>query len=107
MPKILIKGLVACKGKVRGKVRIILDPSQPPKTAGGEIIVMPFSTPLMTMVLSKAAALITDCGGLTSHTAMIAREFNIPCIVGTKSATQVLKNGQTIFLNADKGIVYE
>ena len=101
------KGLIACRGRVEGKVFIINNPIKPPRTKGGEIIVVPFSTPVLTMVLAKASGLITDTGGINSHTAVIAREFNIPCLVGTSNATKILKNGQKIILDAHKGIIYE
>jgi len=54
---------------------------------------------------NQAAAIITDEGGITSHAAVIARELKIPCIVGTKHATQVLKDGDLVEVNANRGVV--
>ena len=55
--------------------------------------------------MNKAIAIITDEGGITCHAAILAREFGVPCIVGTRIATQVLKNGDLIEVNADEGII--
>lgn len=57
-------------------------------------------------ILSKVSAVITDTGGITSHFATVTKEFGISCIVGTHTATKVLKNGQKIFVDADRGEVY-
>jgi pyruvate,water dikinase len=53
----------------------------------------------------KAAAIIADEGGITCHAAIVSRELGIPCIVGTKIATQALKDGDLVEVDADKGIV--
>ena len=58
-----------------------------------------------TMISKKAGGIVTDEGGITSHAAIIAREFKIPCVVGTKIATQIIKTGDLVEVNADKGIV--
>ncbi len=103
----LLKGIVASEGNVRGTVKIIKDVTDEPNIAEGSIIVTPYTTPLMSLVLSKAKALITDFGGITSHGAVIAREFGIPCIVATNNATKFLKDGQEIFFNGKTGEIYE
>jgi pyruvate,water dikinase len=71
----------------------------------GEILVVEVTTPEFLPAMKKAIAVITDHGGLMTHAAIIAREFKIPCIVGTKIATQVLKNGDLVEVDANKGIV--
>lgn len=55
--------------------------------------------------MKKAAAIITDEGGITCHAAIVSRELNIPCIIGTKVATKILKDGDLVEVNAEKGVV--
>ncbi|HLC71680.1 MAG TPA: PEP-utilizing enzyme, partial [Candidatus Nanoarchaeia archaeon] len=71
----------------------------------GMILVAYETTPDVIIAIKKAAAIVTDFGGLTSHAAIISREFNIPCIVGTQIATQVLKDGNLVEVDANKGTV--
>ena len=59
----------------------------------------------MVMIAERACAIVTDEGGVTSHAAVIAREFGIPCIVGTRGATKALKTGDLVEVDADKGLV--
>ena len=79
------------------------------KTADGIkqdfILVTGMTNPNMVPLIKKAKAIVTDEGGITCHAAIISREFNIPCIVGTKIATQVLKDGDVVEVNAYDGIV--
>jgi pyruvate,water dikinase len=63
------------------------------------------TTPAIIQAMHKASAFVTDEGGITSHAAIIAREMKKPCIIGTKIATKVLKDGDMVEVNADKGIV--
>ncbi|MDP3244558.1 MAG: PEP-utilizing enzyme [bacterium] len=103
-----IKGLVVSQGqgkKVRGKARIILDPAKVASFHKGEILIAPMTSPDYIFVIKKAAAIITDAGGLTSHAAIVSRELGIPCIVGAKIATKVLKDGDVVEVDAEKGIV--
>lgn len=71
----------------------------------GEILVTQTTDPEMLPALQKASAAITDIGGMLSHTAITSRELNIPCIVGTKNATSVLKNGDLVEIDAEHGVV--
>ena len=63
------------------------------------------TVPYFEQVLTRAAAIVTDEGGITVHAAIFAREFKIPCIVGTKIATQILKDGDWVEVDANKGVV--
>lgn len=72
-----------------------------------EILVTEMTNPLYLPALERAAAIITDVGGLLCHAAITAREMKIPCIVNTKKATKILKNGEKIIINAIKGEIYE
>ena len=102
-----LKGIVASKGNgiVMAKVRIILDPKKTAHFKRGEILVAPMTSPDYIFAMKKSAAVITDAGGLTSHVAIVSRELGIPCIVGTKIATKVLKDGDLVEVDANKGIV--
>jgi len=101
-------GTIASKGKqsiVQGRAKIILDPFQTKSFQKGDILVAPMTSPEYVFLMEKATAIITDTGGLTCHAAIVSREFNVPCIVGTKIATQVLKDGDLIEINTEKGTV--
>ncbi len=100
-----IKGVIAQPGKVKGKARIVLSHKEVYKVGQGDILVTKMSTPDFLPAMKKAAAFVTDIGGITSHAAIIAREMQKPCIIGTKIATKVLKDGMEIEVDADKGIV--
>lgn len=100
----MVKGVVACQGKARGKVRVIF------KTKGVEcaepyILVTSMTVPNFIPLLKNAQAIITDEGGLTCHAAIISRELKIPCIIGTGNATRVFKDGDLVEVDAEKGIV--
>jgi phosphohistidine swiveling domain-containing protein len=96
-------GQVACKGQVTGKVRIALTPDQAHELQEGEILVCPMTNPDYVPAMKRSAAIITDEGGLLSHAAIMSREFNKPCIIATKIATKLLKNGDTVEVDAQSG----
>src|SRR3989344_2392805 len=98
-------GLVAQVGKAQGKVKIVLKSEDVGKVLEGDILVSSMTRPEMTPAMKKAAAFITDEGGITSHAAIIARELRKPCIIGTKIATKVLHDGDEVEINADENIV--
>ncbi len=101
-------GTLASKGKnsvVQGKVCIILDPFNSKKFQKGNILVAAMTSPEYVFLMEKAAAIVTDAGGLTCHAAIVCREFGLPCIVGTRIATQVLHDGDLVEINTAKGTV--
>jgi len=100
-----LKGITACTGKARGRVKIINNSQDLGKIQEGDIFVARYTFPSFTPYMSKAAAIITDEGGLTSHAAIVSRELKKPCIVGVKLATKVLKDGDVVEVNATKGTV--
>jgi phosphohistidine swiveling domain-containing protein len=100
-----IKGSVACKGIVKGKAKIIISRDDFSRLQHGDILVASMTTPEMMPILKKASAIVTDEGGITCHAAIISREMKKPCIIGTKIATKVLKDGDLVEVDADKGIV--
>lgn len=101
-----IKGQAASPGRVQGKIRIVRDYDlDKDKFEQGEILVAVSTNPSMLPLMKRARAIITDEGGLTCHAAIISREFKIPCIIGTKIATKVFKDGDMVEVDADKGVV--
>lgn len=100
-----ISGLVACLGRAEGVVRIIKNNKDLQNFQKGEILVASMTQPSYVIVMSKASAIVTDVGGVTSHAAIISREFGIPCIVATKNATKILKDGDHVVVDAVNGLV--
>ena len=101
-----ISGSSAYAGKIQGKVRII--PSGNLSNIvfnDDEILVCEMTTPEFIPLMQKAAAIITDKGGILSHAAIISRELKIPCITGTEKATSIFKDGDLVEVDADRGIV--
>ncbi len=99
------KGIVASRGKVKGKVNVVLNPEKTKRFEKGEILVTTMTSPKFTIFLKNTPAIITDGGGTLCHAAIVAREMKIPCIVGTKIATKVLKDGDFVEVDANKGTV--
>lgn len=102
----LLEGRGASLGKARGKARVI-EAGDIGKSdiLSDEILVCNMTSPDYFTLMQKCAGIITDGGGILSHAAIVARELGKPCIVGTEKATQVLKNGDFIEVDADNGIV--
>lgn len=93
---------------IRGKIIIIKDKSElrnKSRLIDGKILVAIQTTPHYIPYMKKTKAIITDEGGLTCHAAIVAREFKIPCIVGTKTATQILKDNDSVEIDTNKGII--
>jgi phosphohistidine swiveling domain-containing protein len=100
-----LEGNVAYFGNVTGKVNKIMNSDEFSKFNDGDILVTSMTRPEFVPLMKKASAIITDEGGITCHAAIISRELKIPCIIGTKIATQVLKDGDLVEVDADNGIV--
>lgn len=102
-----IKGQVASRGRnatVRGVVNIVLDPSHE-KFKEGSVLVTSMTRVEFVPLMRKAKAIITNEGGIACHAAIVSRELGIPCIIGTKNATKILKDGDKVELDLEKGIV--
>jgi phosphohistidine swiveling domain-containing protein len=101
-----ITGMVGNRGTVTGKVRVVLNiQKEGSDFVDGEILVTSMTRPEYLPLMSKASAFITDEGGITSHAAIVAREMHKPCITGTRIATQVLKNGDLVKVDGDRGTI--
>lgn len=109
IPKNEVIGTPAFKGIVKGRVKIIPLSMNPekylPKMEKGDILVSDTTGPELMVAIQKAAGIVTDEGGMMSHAAIVAREFEIPCVVGTTYATEVFKDGDLIEVNANNGVV--
>ena len=106
--KLDLHGISACKGKVSGIVRIVVNVTDIGEFKPGEIFVGNFfhwDEEEYVPLLSTAKAIVGDEGGITSHVAIASRKYNIPCVVGTEVATRVLNNGDLIEVDADNGII--
>lgn len=100
-----ISGSTAYKGVVTGKARIITSVDDLGKVQTGDILVSQFTRPEYLSAMHRAAAFVTNDGGITCHAAIVARELKKPCIIGTKVATKVLKDGDMVEVDANRGIV--
>ena len=100
-----IAGTCAYPGKVCGRVKVFLSQKDFTLMKKGMILVANNTTPDYVPAMKKASAIITDQGGLTAHAAIVSRELETPCVIGTKIATRALKDGDRVEVNADKGIV--
>ena len=101
----VVKGNVACRGRANGRVKIVKKLSELSKIEKGDILVTKMTTPDYVMAMHRATAIVTDEGGITCHAAIVSREFNIPCITGTKNATQILADNDLVEVDAMKGVV--
>ena len=100
-----IKGQTAYPGRVSGIVSIVISKDDLKNVQEGSILVSPSTTVDYVPVLKKVIAIVTEEGGVLSHASVISRELHIPCVIGTKNATQVLKDGDNIVVDANNGVV--
>lgn len=100
-----ITGQVACTGQKIGRVKIINVPSDMAKMEKGDILVSIATIPDLVPAMKKAGAIVTEMGGITSHAAIVSRELGVPCVIGTKIATKVFKDGDLVDVDANKGVV--
>lgn len=100
-----IKGTTAFPGKVTGIVRIVKDPKKSNDFKKGEILVTGSTRPEFLPIMHKAAAFVTDAGGILSHAAITAREMEKPCVIGTKNGTKLLRTGDLVEVDAGNGII--
>ncbi len=101
----VIRGVCASVGRVSGKVRVIRSKNDLSQLREGDILVTKMTRPEYGAALDKAAAFITDEGGMMCHAAIISREMKKPCVIGTGDATKLLSPGMTVEVDADNGTV--
>lgn len=100
-----VHGVVAHKGVISGTVKVVKSIADIEKVRRGDILVAPMTVPSFVPAMEKAAAFVTDEGGILCHAAIVSREMGKPCIIGTKNATSVLQDGDMVEVNADAGVV--
>jgi len=109
--EVMVQGLPASPGLAVGTAHIILDIEKLSEFQPGEVLVTEMTAPEWVPAMRKAAAIVTNSGGMTSHAAIVSRELGIPCIVGTaskgKAATESIPNGETITVDSKLGVVYK
>lgn len=104
-PGALVAGTGASGGTATGAVRLIRGPDEFEELRSGEILVCPYTNPSWTPLFQRAAAVVVDAGGIGSHAAIVAREYGIPAVMGTRNATALLVNGQLVTVNGHTGLV--
>ncbi|MFA6215791.1 MAG: PEP-utilizing enzyme [Patescibacteria group bacterium] len=99
-----VRGQTAFPGIASGKVKIIM-PNDDKHIRNGRVLVTKMTTPDFVPLIKKCAAIVTDEGGVTCHAAIVSREFKVPCVIGTKIATNIFKDGDLIEVNATEGVI--
>jgi pyruvate, water dikinase len=102
---VLVRGLPAAPGSASGRVRVLHAPEEGNRLLNNEILVAPMTNPDWLPAIRRAAALVTETGGMTCHAAIVARELRVPCVVGARDATSILRDGQTITVDGSRGNV--
>jgi len=101
-----LKGVPASPGRVTGSACVVHGPEDFAQMKTGDILVAPLTTPAWTPLFARAAAIVTDVGGPLSHGSIVAREYGIPAVLGTGSATRRINSGQTVTVDGSSGKVY-
>ena len=107
--KVIVRGISAGRrGYGIGKATVVLNPDDANRDMKkGDILVTGMTDPDFVPFMKMASAIVTDKGGITSHAAIVSRELNIPCVVGTETATQVMKTGKEYTVDSRNGVIYE
>jgi pyruvate,water dikinase len=104
---VLLRGLGAAPGEASGPARILGSLAEAGKFGDGDVLVTRLTAPDWVPLMRRAAAIATDSGGMTCHAAIVSRELGIPCVVGTQSATDTLRDGELVTVDATRGLVLE
>ncbi|MGS2811394.1 phosphoenolpyruvate synthase [Nocardia sp. MW-W600-9] len=104
-PTVLIRGVGAAPGRASGRTRVLASPDEGAQLRDGEVLVAPMTNPDWLPTLARAAAVVTDSGGMTCHAAIVARELGIPCIVGARHATSTLAASTLVTVDGSTGEV--
>ena len=101
----LVRGLGAAPGMGSGAVRLVATLSEAGRLSQGDVLVTHMTAPDWVPLMRRAAAIVTDSGGMTCHAAIVSRELGIPCVVGTSDATRALRDGEIVTVDAGRGVV--
>lgn len=102
----IARGLAASPGVAAGTARILAGIEEADRFRRGDILVTRMTAPDWVPLMRQAAAIVTDEGGMTAHAAIVSREIGVPCIVGTRAATKVIRDGEQVTVDAREGVVY-
>jgi len=105
--RVLLHGLAASVGVAAGRVKILHDPHEGHGMDDGDVLVAPTTNPDWVPTIRRAAAVITDSGGMTAHAAIVSRELGVPCVVGARTATTDLHDGDLVTVDGARGLVLE
>ncbi len=104
---LLVQGLAASAGRASGVVRVLQSPDEGERLQAGEVLVAPMTSPDWVPTMRRAAAIVTDGGGMTCHAAIVSRELGVPAVVGARTATTVLRDGELVTVDGAQGTVTE
>ena len=100
-----VRGMAASRGVATGPARIIRDLSEADRLMPGDVLVCRTTSPPWTVLFARASAVVTDAGGVLAHTAITAREYGIPCVVGARGATERIRDGMVVTVDGERGVV--
>ena len=103
----LLRGLGGAPGSASGAARVLTSLADAANLNDGDVLVTHMTSPDWLPLLRRAAAVVTDSGGMTCHAAIVSRELGIPCVVGTGEATRKLRDGEIVTVDATRGVVFE
>jgi len=106
LPKKLLSGVCVSPGLVKGRARVLKRAEDLECVEYGEILVLPNSHPMYAIAVMKASAVVCENGGKLSHICVVSMEMGIPCITQAEDATNIIRNGQQIYVDASEGVVY-
>jgi pyruvate,water dikinase len=101
--ELVLRGLAASSGVASGRVRVLMAPTDGAQLQAGEVLVAPMTNPDWVPTIRRAAAVVTDGGGMTCHAAIVTRELGVPCVVGARTATTELHDGQVVTVDGGRG----
>jgi pyruvate,water dikinase len=104
---VLLRGLGGAPGSASGAARVLTSLAESASLSDGDVLVTHMTSPDWLPLMRRAAAIVTDSGGMTCHAAIVSRELGIPCVVGTGEATRKLRDGELVTVDATRGIVLE
>jgi len=103
----ILTGIAASGGVIRGTARVVRELSDAPaRLSSADVLVVPFSDVGWTPLFASVGGIVAECGGQLSHTAIVAREYGLPAVVGVRSALKLIRNGQTVTVDGGAGRVY-
>jgi pyruvate, water dikinase len=105
--RVLLRGLGGAPGGASGAARVLRSLADADALRDGDVLVTHMTAPDWTALMRRAAAIVTDSGGMTCHAAIVSRELGIPCVVGTGEATRLLRDGEIVTVDATRGVVLE